>query len=204
MANNPLGSLPVVGTIFGGNAPTINQVPLDAGAQGELNQQAAQVQAGPAAVATADNHGLNQGVQSMQPGNTATLQATAGQGNDAGMVQGLRNAYASQANKSLEALKTQNDYSAQMQYAQYTNQVAKEALGQQQITNQMYDMMSKSYQNQMQARAQMVGSLFGAAGTAYGINAAKGSPSMTSPADAAEWNQASSSAQGMAPPSAGV
>lgn len=174
MANNPLGSIPLIGTMFGGNAPTMTQAPLDPASQGILNQQAGVAQAGPGAVAAADNQGLNQAAGSMRQTDTGAMHETAGLGNDAGMVQGLRNAYNSQANKSIEMLKSQNQYKAQMQYADYANQVAKEALGQQQAANSMYDMMTKSYESQMQARAGMVSSLFGAAGTAYGMSKGAG------------------------------
>lgn len=92
-------------------------------------------------------------------------------------VQGLRDAYKSQARSGIDAVKNQNQFSAEMRRSDQLKRMQMAAMGQQQAQLQNYQMLTQAYNQNEAARAQFISSIFGVARTGIGMGMASKGPS---------------------------
>lgn len=154
MASNPFAFL------TGGNMPAPpQQIPLDAGAQGILNADAAKASGSSDEFTKGINQGVSEGAYGLQ-GSASQAQKDAGYGGANPYGEALSRAYSSKATGAVSRLKEQNRYNGQIEQANLSHQMSTALLGQQQALTQQYEMLSQVQQQSDAARAAFVNQLF--------------------------------------------
>jgi hypothetical protein len=160
-------------SVLSGPSPTPpSQVPLDSASQGILNNMTAQSGQNPSVFAASINQGTGSSLQRNDQ-QQAQAEAAQGGGMNATDFGAIRNVYNQQAGQQIAQTLNQNNVQAQMMKADYMNATAKAMLGQQQAAVNQYQVLTNAYNQQEQARAGLVSSLFQVANTGMAMNAAK-------------------------------
>lgn len=161
----------VMGNLTGG--ANYNTVPLDSTTQGLINQQNQTATQSPGQIGGMLNQNVAQRGQNMFSSGPSTSQTAAKFGNapgSASMIQAIRNTYGNQANKQINQIVNQNNWKAPMTQGQMLQQAAQNAMSQQNVETQNYEGLMNAYNTSINARAQVLSSVFqlsGSAGSAY-------------------------------------
>lgn len=156
-----------------GTAPQPNIVPLDPGTQQLLDQGTTRAGQDASTFAGQLNQGVSQAGNQLGESNQQLNQQGAAAAQSPGMMQAIRNAYSGQTQKNIQAIQSKNQQAGLYAKLDYTNQMARAALMQQNIAAQNYTTLTQAYNQAETSRAQFVNSLFQTVDVGIGIMAGK-------------------------------
>lgn len=172
-----LGSLPLVGGVFGGS-PQPTPVGLDkdttklinSGAQRNINQTSGDIE-----------NQMTSGVQNAVNSIGGNLdQEAARTAQDPHLLQAIQNQYRGRTASDLNRFKNQMDMQSRIAKGDRMSQFAQTALAQQQVQTGNYEMLANAYQQNQAARADVISSVIGLASTAQVMQAAKANRGLNS------------------------
>lgn len=158
------GLLDSVGGLFSGPSPSLNVVSLDPGTQKLIGQQYSNATRSDAQIANDKNTGVAASGQGALQSSQGANQEAAGQGENVGMLQAIRNKYNQTANQGINNIVKQNQMTAGLDRAQLLKNAASGALAQQNVETMNYQEQANAMNQAEMARAQMLNSVLGAGG----------------------------------------
>ena len=151
----------------GANSPTLNVVPLDDGTQKMISNQ--NKRALTTDLSAQQNNGVKAAGGQMAQTDQSLGQDAARSGQDPAMLGAIRNKFNNVAGKDIQQLVAKNNSNVALKRADLLQQAAKSQLVQQQVETQNYTELANAMNQAEAARAQVLSSVFGAAGTAAGM-----------------------------------
>lgn len=166
-----LGSLPIVGSLLGGG-PELSVAPLDAGTKKLIDEGVKRnVGENTDDITNQLTRGIDNGQLLQTPEQTNQTAEQAGQ--DPHLLQAIRRQYSDKTNQSVQRLKNQAGVDARLEKGKRMRDFSHVAIAKQQVETQTFQALSQAYQQNQQARAQMISSLINLGGTAMMIQGMK-------------------------------
>lgn len=159
----------IIDGLLGGNGPSLNIVPLDAGTTKIIGDQTTRAGQSDASLGAQDNAGVKAAGQLPMQTDQQIGQQAAGTGQNASMLQAIRNQYSNQAGKGIQNIVNQNQNQVGMQRAQMMQQASQAALAQQQVETTNFSMLSQAMNQADAARSQILSGILGVGGMAAGM-----------------------------------
>jgi len=161
--------VPLLGGMFQG--PDMQIVPLDSGTKGLIGESVGRaVSQTPDQIRNQMLQGVEANVSSLSPSSQMISQESARTGQDPYMMSAIQNRYRSETARDLDRFKSQADLQSRIQKGQRMAQVAQSAIAGQQVQLNNFAALSQAYQMNEAARAQVISSVIGLAGTGYMIS----------------------------------
>lgn len=156
-------------SLTGGDSPTLNVVPLDSGTTKLISDQQTRAQQSSGDLAAQANAGVKDSGNQMLQSDQSLNQEAAKSGQNPSMLSAIRNQYNNVAGKGIQQIVNKNTNNTSMARAQLIQEAAKSQMAQQQVETQNYQELANAMNQAEAARAQVLNSIFGAAGTAGGM-----------------------------------
>lgn len=159
--------------LFGsGQGVTANVVPLDDQTNQLISAGVNRATAPSDQVANNLNAGVGDSTSSLA--GPSVDQRAAKTGENAPMLQAIKNQYNQVAGKDIQRITNQNRINADVTKSQWLKQYAAGAMAQQNVATQNYASLTNAYNQSQMARAQVLSSILGLGGVAVGIGASRG------------------------------
>lgn len=150
-----------------------DQVQLDPGSQGLINNQVETAKQDPSYYSGLINQGVDRS-QSLNPNATQSSQEQSRLGNPNTNLDAIRAAYRFQAQSGIKQVYDQNSYQGQLMKADYMNKISSTLLGQQAQSVQSFQRLNQAYMDQEMGRAQTINSIFQVGNQAIVMNKKSG------------------------------